>query len=169
MKRLSRRLTAELARLRPDFAGMASDVQLMFVRRAHLAPPFMAAFSHYQAETGRSFVAFVRELDATMPASDYQGHRSYQAALYLRRLHDAPETTVQHRKTPSPFQLLASATRSLLLLHHAPADVWTAIRKVSRWRDRDVARLERAVLKARPLLVPRDAPRLVKRQERGAA
>jgi hypothetical protein len=125
------------------------------IRSAHLIP----------GETGKTFLAFVHELDPSVPAerAAYVNHRSFQAALYLKRLALAPHTQAKHRTTVSPFTLLAMVVRGALP-HAQPhaASYWEEIRRASRWRDRDLERLKLRVEKVRA--VPLTAqPRLVKR------
>jgi hypothetical protein len=161
---LSRQLAAAVDELRPQFAELTDAIKALSVRRAHIAPAFMRLYHRYRQETGRTFVAFVKELDPSVPAdrSGYQNHRSFQAALYLRRLADAPETTVQNRKTVTPYQLLVPVTKSLLQLHAHPSAVWGALERASRWNARNMERLRRDVARTAPLVAKQGAPRLVK-------
>ncbi len=164
IRSLSRQLSAALDELRAEFAKMTDALQSLTVRKAHLAPTFLRLYHRYRQETGRTFVAFVKELDPSVPADrkGYQHHRSFQAALYLRRLAEKPETTVQHRKTTSPYQLLVPVTKSLLQLHPQPDAVWAALERTSRWNARNVDRFRRDVAKAAPLLAKPGSPRLIK-------
>lgn len=151
---LSRHLQQTLADLRADFVGYTEGFKQLAVRRAHLAPAFMRAFRRYRMETGRTFVAFVRELDPSMPVarSEYPRHRSFQAALYLRRLAEAPHTTPTHRRTETPFAVLARVVKTVLPLTHPHEEAtFEAIARASGWRERDVQRLRDRVNRAKPL------------------
>ena len=169
-KPLSLRLTREIGYLKQEFAGYSEAYAVIAVRRAHLAPAFLATFKRWQRETGRSFVAFVHELDPSVPAArdEYTMHRSYQAALYLKRIAEAPHTTPAYRTTVTPFQLLARLLKSLrpLLAPGRDVDVLNAVVAASHWRPRDVERLRTAVAKAKLIPMP-GAPRLVSRHAAG--
>ncbi len=161
---LSKKLATTLDDLRARFTDFTSTLSAISTRRSELAPAFMAAYEAYARETGRTFVAFVRELDPTCPADrdKYPNHRSFQAALYLRRLHEAPETTVSHRQTPPPMEVLAMVVRGALQHAKSAEAYWAEIQRASRWRERDMARLKQRVSKARGIpLGP--TVRLVKR------
>lgn len=161
---VSLRLTRTIDSLRKEFKGYAESFMTIAVRRAHLAPIFMSTFRRWHHETGRSFVAFVHELDPSVPAErdEYVQHRSYQAALYLRRLVDAPDTTPAHRKTVTPFEMLAIVMKSIrpLLPRGREEELFLAVAKASRWRDRDLQRLRKTIADARVIPMP-GAPRLL--------
>jgi hypothetical protein len=161
---VSRQLASALEQLRTQFAAFTEVWTGLSVRRAHIAPAFLSLFERYRQETGRTFVAFVKELDPTVPGTKpgYQQHRSYQAALYLRRLAEAPHTTPQHRKTVTPYRLLVPVTKSLLQLHPHPDAVWAALERASKWNARNVDRFRRDVARTEPLVPKPGAPRLVK-------
>jgi hypothetical protein len=160
----TRQLTTALTDLREKFTEFTEAATALSVRRSHLAPTFMRLFNRYRQETGRTFIAFVKELDPSVPSdrAEYPKHRSYQAALYLRRLVDAPHTTVQNRKTASPYEVLVPVTKSLMVLHPHPEAVWMAIQKVSRWDGRSMDRLREHVNRAKPIVGKPGTPRLVK-------
>lgn len=163
---LSRRLRALLADLSTQFAAYAETFGALTGRRADLAAPFMRAFTAYHRETGRTFVAFVAELDPALPTADkaYLRHPTYQAALYLRRLVDAPHTTTAHRRTASPFEMLAVVCHTAMPFI-APYDkaFWAAFQQASHWRPRDIARLQQRTTRAGVLALPH-VPRLVARK-----
>lgn len=170
---LSRHLARTIEDVRADFNSFTDSFNGLSVKRSQFAPQFMAAFKDWQWETGRSFVAFVRELDPTMPVTraEYPKHRSFQAALYLRRIAEAPHTVAGRgeRRTVTPFKVLAKTVRTLAQLappHNAEAVV-AAVVKATGWHQRDTDRLRKAVDKAKPLapvlaLVQPQAPRLVR-------
>lgn len=150
--------------LRTEFRGFTHDLGVLTTRRAELAPAFMASYKLYHRETKRTFVAFVHELDRDMPTdrSRYMKHRSYQAALYLRRLDEVPSNG--HRSSTTPLELLARVIRGLLpLLHPHENAAWNAIAAASKWRPRDLERLRTRVnkVKAKAVQFPH-APRLVR-------
>ncbi len=168
---LSRTLVRAVTNFRTEFADFTTAFAGLNVRRDQLAPAFLKIWTQYHRETKGTFIAFVRELDRTVPAQKalYQRHRSYHAALYLRRLAEAPETQAKYRQTALPFDLLARVIKGVMpLVHpHEPA-VWQAIRVQSGWRSRDLARLEARVEHARPIVLP-TAPRLVTQTSRSGA
>lgn len=162
---LSMALQRELRDLRGEFLPFVEATSTLTVKRKDMAPAFMKLFKRYRKESGGTFVAFVHELDADMPVEreKYINHRSYQAALYLRRLIEAPHTTPQHRRTAPPFRVLAAVMTSLLYYTKKhEVEVWTALKRVSHWDDRQIMRLQALMKHVHPLALP-GAPRLVKR------
>lgn len=159
------RLVETLTDVQQQFAAFTNTFASLTARRDAFAPVFMRAYRQYHRETGRTFIAFVQELDKTVPADRalYPKHRSYQAAIYLRRLDEAPETTASHRTTMAPFDVLAAVIKGFLPLvpPKQAAAVWVAVARTSRWRERDILRLQARVTKVRPVELP-TAPRLVK-------
>lgn len=92
---VSKKTQTLLDEVKAGFGHFTADFNLLMSSRAELAPRFMRALTAWQAETGGTFIAFVRILDPAMPhaRNDYRNHRSYQAALYLQALttrHAAP-------------------------------------------------------------------------------
>lgn len=167
----SRRLTSLIESLRVDFTAIASALTSLSVRRAHFAPVFMRAFRAWERETGRPFVAFVQQLDPTVPAekSEYVQHRSFQAACYLRRIDEAPETRAGSRKgTMTPLAVLACVLRSSVAPEHVDFAI-SQVRHVSKWHDRDVKRLRDRVAKARVIALEPNKPRLVRERRMAAA
>lgn len=166
----SRHLAHEIDLLRAQFHVIVSQLHALTVRRAEFAPQFLAVYRRWHRATGRSFVAFVRELDPSVPGdkAGYQHHRSYHAALYLRRLAEAPATVAGQvdRRTTTPLVLLARAVRSVLLLagQDYSDSVWRALAVASRWHERDLQRLRHRVAKAKPLVVPAGSPVLARQR-----
>lgn len=163
---LSHKLRTTLDALRSDFTGFQSNFSILTARRETLAPTFLKAYQQYRRETHRSFVAFVAELDPALPVADkaYLYHRSYQAALYLRRIAEAPHTQAKHRRTESPYTVLAVVIRSVTpFVHPHERSLWNAIAEASGWRPRDMERLQQAVRRAHAFQIA-GAPRLVQHQ-----
>ena len=100
---------AAVAETTPDFTAMA-------VSREELAPKFMKAFGLWQAETGSTFVEFVRFLvpEIGNTRAEYRNHRAYQAADYLRRLvgNAARKPTTQAERAAAPASARCSSGRS---------------------------------------------------------
>lgn len=158
----SKRLHDAIADLRPAFREVGQSLDQLTRRRAEIAPTFTRAYQLWRRETKRPFVAFVHELDPSMPVTDrnaYRTHRSYRAAQYLQQLVEQPELHTRHGLTP--LSLLAVAVKSFL-----PAcaphqhEALLALTKASRWRERDVARLLHRIKRAKPISLPK-IPRLV--------
>ncbi len=162
-------LRREIDTLKGQFIPYVEASSTLTTRRKDLAPGFMRLYKRYKRETGGTFVAFVRELDPKMPAerNAYKDHPSYQSGLYLRRLIDAPLTTPQHRKTASPFRVLASVMDTLVyyVRKHSPkheAEILVAFRRLSKWDNRQMEKLQAVMRRVSPLHIP-GTPRLVKR------
>lgn len=158
-------LRREMEEFKVPFITFTTTCQSLTTKRKDLAPQFMKLFRHYRRETHGTFVSFVHDLDPLMPTDRkaYQNHRAYQAALYLRRLIDAPKTTPQHRRTASPFTALAMTMRSLLYFTKKhEVEVWSALKRSTHWDDRQIKTLQAKMRKVHPLSLP-GAPRLVKR------
>lgn len=134
-------------------------------------------------ETGRSFVAFVQQIDKSVPQdkTSYIAHRSYRAALYLRRIEDAPQTVAGQtaRKSRSAEDMLAVVIKSMLPLIRAGVDakraemyeaqMWTTIASIARWHQRDIIRLQKRVRRVHPIALRPDVPRLVYQTRRSAS
>lgn len=163
---LSRSLSVSLRAHSAEFLAFTSAFAGITARRDQMAPPFLKLWRQYERETRGSFVAFVRELDPDVPAAraGYTRHRSFQAALYLRRLAEAPGTQAKYRQTLLPFDLLARVIKGVLpLVHPHEPEAWAVIKAASGWRERDLRRLEQRVEKAEPVELPL-APRLRRRE-----
>lgn len=161
----SSKLREAIDQLRPEFQEISQGLESLTRRRAELAPAFMHAFKIWRRETHRPFIAFVHELDPNMPVNDrkaYRSHRSYRAALYLQHLAEKPEATAPRGRTP--FAMLAITIKSFLPLYgknqkdqeHALQILMAA----SKWRDRDIKRLVKAIRRVRPVGLP-NVPRLI--------
>lgn len=168
-----RRLTAILDDLRDDFRACVSALQAASVRRAHLAPAFMRAFRVWARATGRPFVAFVQQLDPSVPADrdGYVDHPSFQAACYMRRLVEAPETRAQHGKRKgslSPLAVLAIVIKSAVPRENHDFAI-AQLKAVARWHERDAQRLRKSVDAARFVALAPHQPRLVRDGRRRVA
>jgi len=85
----SEKLRAVLDEIRPAFRDLGQGLDRLTQKRAELAPAFMKAYAVWRRETHRPFIAFVHELDRSMPVTDrtaYRSHPSYRAAEYLKQL-----------------------------------------------------------------------------------
>ena len=156
-------LQKELDTIREEF----HDYLTSFSSRSDFAPSFMKTYAHWHQATKGTFIAFVRAIDPSVPAerAKYVQTRSWQAACYLRRVVEAPETQAKFRQSVSPFRLLSRVLRTLLVyLPPSQYDaVWQAVASSSHWRDRDLKRLHRMTAKSGVLPLPH-LPRLVKKQ-----
>lgn len=167
----SRTFAHVIEAFRPTFLGFARDQDTLFGKRAELAPTFASLFTRWRRETGRGLIALVRELDKSVPAdrAAYVNHRSFQAAWYLVRTARAAKRPAggTHRTTITPFALLATVIKSVQpVLHPHEARVFEQIVKASRWHQRDIDRLKKAVAAAKPLPLFPHLPRLVSRHSR---
>jgi hypothetical protein len=164
----SRRLTSTLVDIRTEFKAFTDAFSMLSVRKAHFAPAFMKAFALWERETGRSFVAFVQQLDSTVPAdrNEYPKHRAFQAACYLRRLVEAPATVSgkKERVSMSPFALLAVVLKSLAPIVGAreATHAFGVVVKAGKLHQRDADRLRKAIESARVMPLLSHQPRLVK-------
>lgn len=163
---LSRALQETISDLRSRFTPYARSVETMFQRKSELAKPFMQGFARWKRETGRSFISFVQQVDPTVPAEKaaYQKHHSYQAALHLRRVDEAPHTVTgkKERRTKTPFDMLAVVMKSVLpLVRPHEAAMWATFEHASHWQQRDIEKLQARVRQVRPMPLRPDVPRLV--------
>lgn len=160
----SKRLKDALNDLRPAFRDINVGLDQLTKKRAEIAPIFMKTYELWRRETRRPFIAFVHELDPSMPVerSEYRTHRSYRAAAYLKQLVEQPDTTTPRGRTP--LFMLAVTIKSLLPFCGAQKDQEATIATLvhaTQWRERDRTRLVARIRKARPIALPQLA-RLVK-------
>lgn len=168
-------LTAKLVRtldgIRATFLTFVQDFATLTTRREELAPKFMKAFNMYQAETGESFVNFVRALDPSVPAdrTGYRGHRAYQAADYLRRLVQqnsrVKESPVEraNRIASAPVNTRHGMARVLAtfapLVDEGAMDVlWKALGAHLHWTEGQIDGMK-ALVEEEPALVKIKAPK----------
>lgn len=170
----SRSLAAALDDLKDQFRPYARTFDAFLARKRDLAKPFMRVYTQWRRETGRSFVAFVQQIDDTVPAekTQYVAHKSYVAALYLKRTVDAPQTVAgaTARRTRTPLDLLAIVIKSALpLIRPHEAVFWQSLASVSRWHQRDIVRLQTRVRRMKAIALRPDVPRLVAEGRRQVA
>lgn len=159
----SPKLREALNDLRPAFKTVGHDIRELTKKRAEIAPGFMKAYALWKRETRRGMVAFVHELDPSMPVdrAGYKAHSSYQAALYLQQLVLNPDQKT--RKGLTPLALLALTIKSVLPRcgnQREQRETLQVILAASKWRDADQRRLLAAIRRARPVSLP-GVPRLV--------
>lgn len=166
---LSARVRSAVDKVRGNFTAFVRDFAALSVNRAELAPSFMRAFGLYQAETGGTFVDFVRLLDSTVGTTrvEYRAHKAYQAADYLRRLvatqsravRLTDEQRAEQRATAPvpPVEGMARLMRAFLPL--VPEDqkqkLWDSLHVCLHWSDRQVSRVRDLVEDVSPLIVVR--------------
>lgn len=143
--------------VREPFASFVDGFAAITADRATLAPKFMKAFGAWQAETAGTFIAFVRVFDATVPAerAAYRDNPVYQAADYLRRLSAnaaRPAAEANAVKPASPFEAVARLVATLAPLVEDMDLVWQAFLLELHWTDRQIARVQKLVGQAGPLL-----------------
>ena len=160
---LSAKTTKLIDGIREPFMSFAGDFAALAATRAQLAPKFMKAFGAYQAESGGSFVSFVRFVDPTVPA-DREGYRTnnvYQAADYLRRL--TAEKAVKDPNAPevtSPVEVIVDLLVTILPVVDSLDAIWEAFTDRYHWTEKRVARLKKMVGEARtPILVKKPTER----------
>lgn len=161
----SAKLRAALKELRPAFQELGQGLDQLSKKRAEIAPVFIRAYRTWRRETRRPFIAFVHELDPSMPVNNrkaYREHRSYRAAMYLRQLAEQPEKTVGPRGV-TPLAMLAITIKSFLPLCGSVTEqrlALEALTKTSRWRERDIRKLAAKIRRAKAVALP-NAPRLI--------
>jgi hypothetical protein len=162
----SAKLRSAIDDLRPAFHELGQGLDQLARKRAEIAPLFMKAYRIWQRETRRPFIAFVHELDPTMPVNDrgaYRHHRSYRAAQYLQQLADEPQKAAGPLGL-TPLAVLAITIKSLLPLCGSANEqklVLQMLTQTSRWRERDIRKLTAKIRRAKPIPMP-NVPRLVK-------
>jgi hypothetical protein len=144
--------------IRPGFRAHVTEFARFHSKAEDLAPPFMRAYAAYQADTGASFVSFVRFLDPDVPADreGYKAHTVYMAADYLRRLVAQPEgETVEDADRPAgmseAFVRLLAAIVALIPGNQVER-LWGVIGSELKWSERRVTTLRTQVEQAEPLL-----------------
>lgn len=159
-------LSAKVRRLvdgiRGPFKSFVADFATLTATRSELAPTFMKACGAFQAETGQTFVDFVRVLDSTVgPArADYRTHRAYQSADYLRRLvaqSSRPKVANEGQRAAAPATPLDGMARLLAsMLPLLGADqitrLWETVGSGLHWSERQIAGLQHRVESAEALV-----------------
>ena len=166
----SPKLREALDELRPAFREMGQGFEQLTRKRAEVAPMFTRAYRLWQRETKKPFIAFVHELDSSMPVGDrsaYRHHRSYRAAQYLLQLAEQPEKTASRGR--SPLAVLAQTIKTLLpLAHPHQKETLAILLRATGWRERDQTKLIARIRKARQLALPQ-FPRIIKSAEASKA
>lgn len=160
----SEKLKDALDELRPEFQSLGKVFAEVTKKRAEIAPTFHKAFILWKRETRRSFIAFVHELDASVPVNNrkaYRSHASYRAAYYLQELATGAGET--KRRGMTPLAALAVTIKSVLPLcgsQRSQKEALTALLAATKWRDADQSRLLAKIRRARAVALP-GVPRLV--------
>src|SRR3970040_1690625 len=145
----SQKLRQAIDEIRPTFREIGQGLKHLTQKRAEIAPAFVKAYTIWRRETRRPFIAFVHELDPSMPVTDrkaYRVHPSYQAALYLQQLAENPEQRKPQGLTP--LAMLAMTIKSFLPLcgsQREQKEALQALLAATKWRERDQARLLTAI------------------------
>lgn len=160
----SEKLKDVLDELRPEFKTLGHGFEAITKKRAEIAPLFHKAFLMWRRETHRPFIAFIHELDPSMPVNSrkaYRTHPSYRAAQYLQDLATSTEST--KRRGMTPLAALAVTIKSFLPMcgsQRAQKEALEAILGATKWRDTDQTRLLGKIRRARAVGLP-GVPRLV--------
>lgn len=141
--------------IKKPFLSFAKEFGSLVQTREELSPKFMRAFGLWASETNGTFVTFVRTLDPSIPENreGYRGHRTYQAAEYLRRLQARGPRIRKERPEDaavSPIGMLARTVASVLPMVDATA-FWQAFIAEARWTPRQVTRFQSLVATAKPI------------------
>lgn len=162
-------LSAVVARavdaIRLTFSSFVDDFAAFTISGEDLAPRFMKTYRKWEAETGGSFVAFVRLLVPALPmdVKGYKAHSAYASADYLRREAARMErqgTTPVERaqaianRPASPRVAMARLMASImpLIAPDALAVLYDAMRTQLNWTDNQVAGLRELVGEETPLV-----------------
>lgn len=171
----SHKLTASVARLvdgiRTTFTAFVDDFTSFTLSGEELAPRFMRTYRKWEAETGGSFIAFVRLLVPSIPmdVKSYKAHSAYMSADYLRREAARLErqgTTPAERaeairnRPVSPRTALARVLASVMPLidPNALETLFEAMRSNLHWSEAQVDGIKELVGEETPLVRIR-APR----------
>lgn len=153
--------------IREPFRGFVGNMNLLLESRSKLAPKFMKAANAWRKETGETFIAFVRELDPSVPKTqkDYKNNGVYNAAIYLKRLVDAQArgegaASTAERTGPPPLPPMTGFARLLAAIKPlVPADnltkLWAVIAEEMHWTDAQRERLVTLTEEAEPLIAMR--------------
>lgn len=164
---LKRGTTRLIEDVRRPFHAHVTAFGTMHRKSVELAPSFMRAFGAYQADTGGTFVAFVRLFDDTVPPNrdpdpnersniGYRNHPTYRAADYLRRLAPLERAAeVEDHERPAGMseafvRLLAAIVT--LIPEAQRARLWAIVGDELHWTERRVETLRTEVEQAEPLV-----------------
>lgn len=152
------KLREALDGLRPSFQDMSEQLTLVGKRRKEIAPAFVKAWNLWTQETRRPFVAFVHELDASLPVTNrkaYRVHPAYRAARYLQDLAKDPDHA--RRRGLTPMAMLAVTIKSIRPLcgtQRAWEDAVKVLLAASKWREQDRTKLVNAIAQAKSVGLP---------------
>lgn len=153
--------------IRQPFAAFTTEFTALSKSRAALAPKFMRAYHAWSAETGGTFVDFVRELDPEVPEERdaYRAHASYQAADYLRRLQaNGQREPVEGGgpKAESPMAVIGMLLASMAPVVDNMDEVYSIFQTKLHWSPQRVKRLQTLAADSPPLLTKEGQARKLK-------
>jgi hypothetical protein len=160
---VSARTRRAIDALAEPFNAFVGDFAALGQKRADLAPKFMKTLGQWQAETGGTFVDFVRELVPDLPTKrdEYRSHAAYAAADYLRRLSALSRAGVgsavvasMSMQTPvTPVRAVAKVIAAVLPLiaEESVGLLWDALKESLHWSDRQMAQLQTLTAEASPV------------------
>lgn len=144
---LSAKTSGLIDDIRKPFVEFSKGYRLLEESRAELAPRFLKAFASWQADTGGTFIGFVRVLVPEVPEArdGYRAHPAYLAADYLRRLRSqASRQQVDESERPATaFVALARVYATLMPLVDPDGLLWQSIVKELHWTETQAERLQK--------------------------
>jgi hypothetical protein len=159
---LSAKAQKAVNEIRKPFTSFVRNFESLAVTREQLAPKFMKAFGLWQADTGGTFVAFVRYIDPSVPADrvGYRMNRVYQAADYLRRLvgnvsKRAADPTAESQAAPvPPGDALARILAAMMSIIPEKQQnvIYEAMKAELNWSDRQIQGIQNRVEHTDPLV-----------------
>lgn len=158
VKAIPATVNRQIQTLRRQFVTFRDSFAGVMQRRADLAPTFIRIYGLYQAATGGSFLAFVRQIDPEVPMDrdGYRNHPSYQAAQYLRRLVDRSDRGGRANGVTAPTRSnvlnLARSIATILTVVRDADVVWKAIMQEFSLTQRQMTNLQKTAANVRPLL-----------------
>lgn len=169
--KLSVSVARRLESIKATFTAFVDEFAAFTVSGEEFAPLFMKTFHKWEAETGGSFVAFVRVLIPSLPmdTKGYKAHPAYASADYLRRtagrLDREGSTPVERaqaiaNRPVSPRTALARIMVSIvpLIAPEALETIFAAMRSQLHWTDNQVDGFKTLIDEEQPLVRIR-APR----------
>jgi hypothetical protein len=157
---LSAKVKNAMDAIKQPFMSFAKGLSAINQKRGELAPRFMKAFGFWQAETGGTFVQFVRAIDPSIgeKRDEYRNHPTYQAADYLRRLQGAAGRTQtndgqEQVQQTSPTDALARFMATLLNMipEGRHAVIKTAMEQELHWDTRRIENLFKTATNVVPI------------------
>lgn len=157
---LSGSLKREIDRIKPELMAFTRKFGGLQESRAELAPRFMQLYNKLAGDNaGFTFVEYARLFDSSIPTNSsltdgYRGHRTYQAADYLRRLtRQRPRGRANVRDGAT--DALARMIATLLQIAPSPDPIWTAVQAEFKFGERAMTGLKRRVESTKPLITLR--------------